>query len=82
MIEIRDLIVERGSTAICEVPRLDVATGELLGLVGPNGSGKSTLLRVLAGLESDFRGLCRVDAVGRERTFVHQDPTLPAGAGA
>jgi len=29
---------------------LELATGEVIGLLGPNGSGKSTLLRCLAGL--------------------------------
>ena len=28
---------------------MDVAEGELLGLIGPNGSGKTTLLNVLSG---------------------------------
>lgn len=79
MIEVRDLIVERGGSAICTVPRLDVAPGERIGLVGPNGSGKSTLLRVLAGLERDFSGHCLVDVPPRERTFVHQEPWLFRG---
>ena len=29
---------------------LDIAAGEMLGIVGPNGSGKSTLLRLMSGL--------------------------------
>lgn len=29
---------------------LDIAQGEIVGIVGPNGSGKSTLLRAIAGL--------------------------------
>jgi ABC-type polysaccharide/polyol phosphate transport system ATPase subunit len=29
---------------------LDVARGEMLGVIGPNGSGKTTLLRTLAGI--------------------------------
>jgi peptide/nickel transport system ATP-binding protein len=35
---------------------LSVAEGEIYGLMGPSGSGKSTLLRVLAGLNSKWRG--------------------------
>jgi ABC-type polysaccharide/polyol phosphate transport system ATPase subunit len=35
---------------------LDVAEGEVLGLVGPNGAGKSTLLRVVAGIYRPDRG--------------------------
>ena len=35
---------------------LDVASGELVGLLGPSGSGKTTLLRMIGGLESPDRG--------------------------
>jgi multiple sugar transport system ATP-binding protein len=40
---------------------LDVADGELIGLVGPSGSGKSTLLRLVAGLECLGGGSIRFD---------------------
>jgi putative ABC transport system ATP-binding protein len=39
---------------------LDVAPGQLVGLLGPSGSGKSTLLRLLAGLQSPSAGRLRV----------------------
>ena len=39
---------------------LQVAAGEVIGLVGPNGSGKSTLLRVLATLLRPAAGTGRV----------------------
>ena len=29
---------------------LDVAAGEIVGLIGPNGCGKSTMIRILSGL--------------------------------
>ena len=48
----------RGSERI-EVLRgvnLDVANGELLGLMGPSGSGKSTLLNLIAGLDRPTTG--------------------------
>ncbi len=35
---------------------LEIATGELLGLLGPSGSGKTTLLRIMAGLEAPGGG--------------------------
>lgn len=47
---------------------LDIAEGEVLGLVGPNGSGKSTFLNALTGLVP-ARGALRIDdrpvALGR-----------------
>ena len=35
---------------------LDVAPGEVVGIVGPSGCGKSTLLSLIAGLESPTEG--------------------------
>ena len=35
---------------------LEVATGEVYGLLGPNGSGKSTTLKIILGLVSPTRG--------------------------
>lgn len=43
----------RRRTVLKEVS-LDVAPGDVVGLIGPNGSGKTTLLRLLSGrLTSD-----------------------------
>jgi putative ABC transport system ATP-binding protein len=38
---------------------LDIATGEVIGIVGPSGSGKTSLLMVLAGLEQATGGSVR-----------------------
>jgi ABC-2 type transport system ATP-binding protein len=35
---------------------LEVAQGEMVGIIGPNGSGKSTLLRVIAGILRPTKG--------------------------
>lgn len=39
---------------------LQLAPGQVLGLLGPNGSGKSTTLKALAGLISPSTGHCRI----------------------
>jgi ABC-2 type transport system ATP-binding protein len=39
---------------------LEVAGGEIVGLLGANGAGKSTLLRIAAGLQPPARGAVRV----------------------
>src|SRR5439155_1380607 len=38
---------------------LEVAPGELLGVVGPNGAGKTTLLRALGGIVAPTSGYSR-----------------------
>src|SRR5271165_3189497 len=40
---------------------LEVAPGEVFGLLGPNGSGKSTALRLLLGFLRPTSGTARVD---------------------
>jgi ABC-2 type transport system ATP-binding protein len=39
---------------------LEVAAGEVMGLLGPNGSGKTTILRILAGYLRPSAGTARI----------------------
>ena len=39
---------------------LDVAAGQIYGLLGPNGSGKSTTLKIILGLVTPTRGQTRI----------------------
>lgn len=41
--------------ALCSVS-LDVAEGEMVGIIGANGAGKTTMLRTICGLEHNLRG--------------------------
>lgn len=45
-----------GGAFALDVPRLEVAAGQVLAVVGTAGAGKSTLLRVVAGLLLPFEG--------------------------
>jgi ABC-2 type transport system ATP-binding protein len=47
---------------------LDVAAGQVYGLLGPNGSGKSTTLKIILGLVSPTRGQAKI--FGRDSTRV------------
>ena len=60
---------------------LAVPRGEITALVGPSGCGKSTLLRIVAGLDRQFNGHCRV--LGKPARlhsghvgFIFQEPRL------
>lgn len=79
MIELDELCVVKGGRTICHVSRMAIASGERVAILGPNGSGKTTLLRVLAGLETDYAGRCTIDALWRDRVYVHQSPYLFRG---
>lgn len=60
---------------------LDVAEGEVVGIIGRSGCGKSTLLRLVAGLESPTGGSIRIaghSVTGPDRSagLVFQEPRL------
>lgn len=72
--------------AVLDIEHLDIAPGEMLGLVGPSGAGKSTLLRLLNFLEAPTAGQIVYQnqtlngdvaiAVRRQVTTVFQRPVL------
>ncbi len=53
-----------GESQVIQEVSLDLARGEMLGIIGPNGSGKSTLLGLLCGLLPPNPG--RVELLGQE----------------
>ena len=49
-IEVRGLRKAYGATVAVDEIDLDVAEGEILGILGPNGSGKTTTVECIGGL--------------------------------
>ncbi len=45
------------------VEKLEIGSGEHVGIMGPSGSGKTTLLHLIAGIVTPGRGTIRVDEV-------------------
>jgi len=62
-IHVRGLSRSFGTNRALSPTDLDVARGEVVGLIGPNGSGKSTLLRCLTGVVRRDAGEVMVDGV-------------------
>ncbi|MEO8263117.1 MAG: ATP-binding cassette domain-containing protein, partial [Pseudolysinimonas sp.] len=60
---IHDLTKHFGSTTVLHGVSLEVARGEVHGLIGQNGAGKSTLVKTLAGLYPDHGGTIELDGV-------------------
>jgi len=86
LIEIRDLVVQRGGMEALQINALDIPRGETLAVVGPNGAGKSTLLLTLAKLIKPACGQIHFNGnlfsklneleYRRKISFVFQDPLL------
>jgi len=63
MLEVRDLESGYKRSAVLQGVDLDVAAGQVLGLLGRNGVGKSTLINSLMGLVHPSRGSVTLDGV-------------------
>ena len=60
-LHLQDVRVQFGDRIALAGLSLEVARGEIVGLLGPNGSGKSTALAVAAGVLDPASGTVRVD---------------------
>ncbi len=77
IIEARNVVKRFGGATAVDDVSIEVAPGEIYGLVGENGAGKSTLMRVLAGILTPDHGSVVVD--GRELEAGSTRAALEAG---
>ncbi|WP_164983785.1 sugar ABC transporter ATP-binding protein [Cellulomonas endophytica] len=74
---VRDVVKSYSGVEVLHGVSLDVAPGDVVGLVGHNGAGKSTLLRIIAGATRADRGSLTVD--GRPAAIGSPRDALAAG---
>ena len=65
-------------TVIIEDISLSYFYGAKIGVLGLNGSGKSTLLRIMAGVDSEYKGEISIQP-GFSVGYLEQEPELEAG---
>jgi peptide/nickel transport system ATP-binding protein len=59
LVDVRAVSKRFGTTTALDRVTLQIADGEVVGLVGPSGSGKTTLARIVAGLAQPTEGEVR-----------------------
>ncbi len=88
-LEARDVVYEVDAARLLDRVDLNVAEGELVGLVGPNGAGKTTLLRTIGGLLKTRDGAVlldgdevrRMDSGERAKSIAHVAQLTPLAQG-
>lgn len=63
MIELTNVTKQYDQTTVVEPLNLQIAAGEIVGIIGHNGAGKSTTMKMIAGLVEPTRG--EVHVMGR-----------------
>lgn len=66
MLAVREIVKRYSGVTVLHGIDLDVAPGDVVGLVGHNGAGKSTLLRVISGATTPDGGRIEVDGVRQD----------------
>ncbi|HEX2336280.1 MAG TPA: ATP-binding cassette domain-containing protein, partial [Hyphomicrobiaceae bacterium] len=79
LIQLSDIALSFGGTALLDGVELTVAAGQRVCLVGRNGSGKSTLLKIAAGLIEPDHGQ-RFVQPGASIRYLPQEPDLSGHA--
>ncbi len=78
-LQVRGLAASYGARELFSGLDLNVAPGDIVGLVGPNGAGKSTLLRILAGARPADAGVVTIAPATARIGYLQQEPDRIAG---
>lgn len=91
-LEVNNLTLAYGKTAVIDNMSFSVNKGEMLGLIGPNGSGKSTLIKAVSHVITPRSGQVLLDGndvsavhrsdLARLLSVVPQTPILPSSFSA
>jgi len=76
LLRLRGIWKRYGAVIALQGVDLDVAAGEVVGLVGDNGAGKSTLVKIVAGTERADAGEFDFDGVAQRVTSPHDAVAL------
>jgi branched-chain amino acid transport system ATP-binding protein len=79
MLSLRDLSSHYGGVQVLRGVSLDLAPGEVLGLLGRNGAGKTTTLKTVMGLVKATGGSIRLDGTELTGLPAHRIPKLGIG---
>jgi NitT/TauT family transport system ATP-binding protein len=79
MIRVEKVVKSFGDREVLGSLSLEVAPGEVAGLVGPSGCGKTTLLNILSGIEEADEGTVHIEpgAGGRVGYMMQESALLP-----
>lgn len=72
MLSIENVSFAYESETVLDGISLEIETGEVVCLLGESGSGKTTLLRIVAGLETGYRGNVKLDGQSIDNIPIHQ----------
>jgi branched-chain amino acid transport system ATP-binding protein len=79
LLKLENVTKRFGGLVAVDAMDLEIASGEVLGIVGPNGSGKTTLFNVINGVYFPDEG--RVEFDGRDITRLPAHKRAPLGLG-
>lgn len=65
-LDIKDLSVSFGGTAVLDQVSLEIGRGETFGLMGLNGAGKTTMIKCILGLREPDSGTITMDGLARD----------------